>query len=75
MPSRQDEVLVTTAQAASFLGVSEASVIRWANGGDLPHVRTGAGHRRFRLGDLDQFLKTGRHSAPPEPGQAIASGT
>lgn len=75
MPSPQDDVLVTTAQAARFLGVSEASVIRWANRGAIPHVRTGAGHRRFRLGDLSTFLKTGRYRAPTEPGQAIASGS
>lgn len=76
MSTPQDDVLVTTAQAARFLGVSESSVIRWANLGDIPHVRTGAGHRRFRLGDLDLFLKAGRSSPSANAGtQIAASGT
>lgn len=74
MSTPQDEVLVTTAQAARFLGVSEASIIRWANRGDIPHVRTGAGHRRFRLGDLDLFLNAGSNSASSGP-QAAAGGS
>ncbi len=70
-----DDVLVTTAQAARFLSVSESSVIRWANSGDIPHVRTGAGHRRFRLGDLDLFLKAGRSSVDVQPQSIAASGS
>lgn len=76
MTTPQDEVLVTTGQAARFLEVSEASVIRLANRGLLPCVRTGAGHRRFRLGDLTQFHLTGSPSTSVDPReQAIASGS
>ena len=75
MHNPQDDVLLTTAQAARFLGVSESSVIRWANLGELPHVRTGAGHRRFRLGDLDLFLKTGSHTNVGARPQTAAGGS
>lgn len=73
MSTPQDEVMVTTAQAARFLGVSEGSVIRWANRGDIPHVRTGAGHRRFRLGDLDPVLAS-RRTPNVDPGTKTAAG-
>lgn len=55
----QEDLQVTTAQAARYLGLSTATVVRWANLGRIPHARSAAGHRRFRLGDLDKVLTTG----------------
>ena len=43
---------LTSRQAARLLGVSEASVKRWADGGLLPALKTAGGHRRFRPEDL-----------------------
>lgn len=50
---------LTSRQAARLLGVSEASVKRWADSGLLPALRTAGGHRRFRPEDLAVF----RHGA------------
>lgn len=46
---------MTSKQAARLLGVSEASVKRWADGGLLPALKTAGGHRRFRPEDLAAF--------------------
>ncbi|HEX8557535.1 MAG TPA: B12-binding domain-containing protein [Pyrinomonadaceae bacterium] len=57
---------LTSREAARLLGVSEASVKRWADGGLLPAVRTAGGHRRFRPEDLAAF----RHGATARGGAA-----
>lgn len=59
---------LTSREAARLLGVSEASVKRWADGGLLPTVKTAGGHRRFRPEDVAVFRRerlhtTGRPSA------------
>lgn len=41
-----------------MLGVSEASVKRWADGGLLPTAKTVGGHRRFRPEDVALFKRT-----------------
>ncbi|HEV2862407.1 MAG TPA: B12-binding domain-containing protein [Pyrinomonadaceae bacterium] len=46
---------MTSRQAARLLGVSEASVKRWADGGLLPALKTAGGHRRFRPEDVAAF--------------------
>lgn len=52
--------LLNTAEAASFLRVSEASIRRWADAGLLPTSRVGGRHeRRFKELDLVQFLDRG----------------
>lgn len=52
--------LLNTAEAASFLRVSEASVRRWADAGLLPTRRVGGRReRRFTESDLVQFLDHG----------------
>ncbi|HXA43138.1 MAG TPA: MEDS domain-containing protein [Candidatus Solibacter sp.] len=51
---------LNTAEAASFLGVSEASVRRWGDGGLFPMERVGQRRqRRFRRADLAAFLEGG----------------
>ncbi|HLM58322.1 MAG TPA: B12-binding domain-containing protein [Pyrinomonadaceae bacterium] len=50
---------MTSRQAARLLGVSEASVKRWADGGLLPALKTAGGHRRFRPEDVAAFRQQG----------------
>lgn len=50
---------LTSREAARALGVSEASVKRWADSGLLPMERTAGGHRRFRPEDVAAVLRAG----------------
>ncbi|HYO90974.1 MAG TPA: B12-binding domain-containing protein [Pyrinomonadaceae bacterium] len=49
---------LTSKGAARLLGVSEASVKRWADAGLLPTAKTVGGHRRFRPEDVALFKRT-----------------
>ncbi len=51
--------LLTSKEAARLLGVSEASVKRWADGGLLAQQKTAGGHRRFRPEDVAAFRRAG----------------
>ena len=53
---------LTSKEAARLLGVSEASIKRWANGGLLPSEKTAGGHRRFRPEDVAVFRRGRGHS-------------
>jgi excisionase family DNA binding protein len=57
--------LLTSTEAAELLGASPTSVKRWADEGLLPCVRTAGRHRRFKLRDLERFLRE-RMGAPAE---------
>lgn len=48
---------LSSREAARLLGVSEASVKRWADGGLLPAEKTAGGHRRFRPEDIAAFRR------------------
>ena len=48
---------LSTAEAARELGVSPATVKRWADGGLLRAIRTAGGHRRFDQAELARFSK------------------
>jgi excisionase family DNA binding protein len=48
---------LTSKQVARLLGVSEASVKRWADVGLLPSSKTAGGHRRFSPQDLADFRR------------------
>ncbi|HEX8139706.1 MAG TPA: B12-binding domain-containing protein [Pyrinomonadaceae bacterium] len=50
---------LTSREAARVLGVSEASVKRWADSGLLPVEKTAGGHRRFRPEDIAVMRRTG----------------
>jgi len=54
---------LTLGQAATYLGVAQSTVRKWSDSGRLPAFYTPGGHRRFRHGDLDDFL-SGSRSAP-----------
>ena len=44
-------------QIAEALQVSESSVKRWCDGGNIPVIKTVGGHRRITLDGLQQFLR------------------
>ncbi len=48
--------IISTKEVAEVLGVSEATVKRWADAGTLKCFRTVGGHRKFRLRDVREFL-------------------
>ena len=50
------EPLLTKRGVSHYLGVSERSVDRLVAAGKLPAYQVG-GHRRFRLDDLEAFLR------------------
>ena len=54
MPQPDD--LITSSQAGDILGVTDASIRRYANDGKLPCHLTPGGHRRFRRSEVDRFL-------------------
>jgi excisionase family DNA binding protein len=47
-------------QAASYLGVSAASLRNWSNRGLVPVYRTPGGQRRYDATDLDEFMHSMR---------------
>lgn len=48
--------LLTTGQVAVKFQVTPSAVVRWANAGTIPHIRTPSGRRRFRLSDVNRML-------------------
>jgi excisionase family DNA binding protein len=50
------QLVFTSSQAARYLGVSLATVRRWADAGHLSCYRTPGGQRRFSREQLDRFL-------------------
>ncbi len=56
--------LLTSKETARLLGVSEASVKRWADSGLLAQQKTAGGHRRFRPEDVAVFRRAGRQQQP-----------
>lgn len=58
--------LYTSSQAARHLGVSLATVRRWADAGHLAYYRTPGGQRRFSAEQLESFM-TSMHQPMPVP--------
>jgi excisionase family DNA binding protein len=58
---------LTLGQAAKYLGVAQSTIRKWSDGGRLPAFYTPGGHRRFRRGDLDQFLGSSRGAGRARP--------
>jgi excisionase family DNA binding protein len=54
----QTQLAFTSSQAASYLGVSLATVRRWSNDGYLRCYRTPGGQRRFSRKQLDAFVSS-----------------
>jgi excisionase family DNA binding protein len=50
------QLVFTSSQAARYLGVSLATIRRWADAGHLDCYRTPGGQRRFSREQLDSFV-------------------
>jgi excisionase family DNA binding protein len=50
---------ISLGAASKLLGVSESTVRRWADSGELRSYRTSGGHRRVRTDDLRQIVSGG----------------
>lgn len=48
--------LLNMKEAMDYLNVSKVTLQRWDNSGKLKAVRTGGGHRRYKLSDLEKFI-------------------
>lgn len=59
---------LTSKQAARVLGVSEASIKRWADSGLLPMEKTAGGHRRFRPEDISAMRRERVQTTPSDNG-------
>jgi excisionase family DNA binding protein len=53
---KEDE-LISPKEAAKMLGVSVMAIRSWENEKKIKCVKTLGGHRRFRLGDIQDLLK------------------
>src|SRR5881392_1185672 len=47
---------LTLGQAAKYLGVAQSTIRKWSDQGRVPAFYTPGGHRRYKRGDLDNFL-------------------
>lgn len=47
-------------EAAEQLGIHSTTLRRWADNGQIPHMRTPGGHRRFAQSDLERFANEQR---------------
>lgn len=66
--STADQTLLTPAQAALSLGLSESTVRRLCDDGGLESVRTNGGHRRIRPSDVAAYARS--HAMPNSVAQA-----
>ena len=65
--SRNNRQLVfTSSQAASYLGVSLATIRRWTDAGHVSCYRTPGGQRRFAREQLDAFVASMRREGRSE---------
>ena len=64
---RTRQLVFTRSQAARYLGVSIATIRRWADAGHITCYRTPGGQRRFSRDQLDDFIASmHRRGAVPE---------
>ncbi len=65
---QQEARLLNVGRAATYIGVSAASLRKWSNDGLVPVYRTPGGQRRYSVEDLDQFMQSmrepGRYAVP-----------
>ena len=63
--------LLTSSRAARLLGVSVATLKRWASAGLVASDRTAGGHRRFRLSELRPLVEAGEGGAVQRRADAL----
>lgn len=59
----QTQRFLNVSEAASYLGVSAASLRKWSDQGLVPVYRTPGGQRRYSIEDLEVFLSSMRQPA------------
>ena len=57
-PRTDRQLVFTSSQAARYVGVSLATIRRWADAGHLSCYRTPGGQRRFSRDQLDDFVSS-----------------
>jgi len=68
------KTLLATKEVAALMNVTETTIKRWADAGELPCVKTLGGHRKFAMQEVIEFAEqhsypiTGVLSAEMEPG-------
>lgn len=60
----------TSGEVASLFGVSDRTVVNWANGGYLPYFTTPGGHRRFPVAAVHAFMAR-RTAADEDPTRRV----
>src|SRR5437764_5514651 len=71
MAQRDDSEWLTLGQAARFLGVAQSTIRKWSDQGRVPAFYTPGGHRRYRKGDLDQFLERSGPTGTTTEGSSV----
>ena len=61
--SNADETWLSLKTAAARMNVHAATVRRWADAGQLPHMQTPGGHRRFALSAIEAFMEASKSRA------------
>ncbi len=57
-PASENDRLLTRQEAAEFLGLKPQTLAKWAvTGAHLPMVKVGTRSVRYKLSDLQQFIK------------------
>src|SRR5688572_29939571 len=59
------ETWITLGAASALMGVSESTVRRWADSGEVRSYRTSGGHRRVLQEDLRHLVAAQAHGAAP----------
>ena len=58
---------LTLKQAATWLGVHPTTLRRWADNGEIAHILTPGGHRRFAASDVESFSLSRRQTRKRMP--------
>ena len=66
-----DPEWLTLGQAAKYLGVAQSTIRKWSDHGRVPAFYTPGGHRRYRRGDLDDFLNRSGPGAADHSGPLV----
>ncbi|HEX3909503.1 MAG TPA: helix-turn-helix domain-containing protein [Solirubrobacteraceae bacterium] len=66
LPRNSRQLVFTSSQAASYLGISLATIRRWTDAGHISCYRTPGGQRRFARQQLDEFMTSMHRDGPAE---------
>jgi excisionase family DNA binding protein len=70
LPRNSRQLVFTSSQAASYLGVSLATIRRWTDAGHIGCYRTPGGQRRFARQQLDDFMSSMHRDGPTVGGES-----